>query len=69
MSYRFIKVKWYKRQPTWPDGQTITCTRCRYEKQRSQQVVVVAVMKYGKTKTALPVAYCVEHTPHQLVKT
>ena len=69
MSYRFIKVKRYKRQPVWPDGQTITCTRCRYENQRSRQVTVVAVMKYSKTTRALPVAYCDEHTPDQLVKT
>ncbi len=69
MSYRFIKVKRYKRQPSWPDGQSITCTRCRIEKQRSRQVTLVAVMKYAKTKTELPVAYCKDHIPDQLVKT
>lgn len=69
MSYRYQEVRWYKRQPVWPDGQTITCTRCRYEKQRSRQVVVMAVIKYAKTKTKLPVAYCNDHLPDQLVKT
>lgn len=63
MSYTFINVKRYKRQPYWPDGNAISCTRCRYEKKRTGRVVVVADLKYGKTKTKLPVAYCKEHDP------
>ena len=69
MSYRFVNVKRYKRQPHWPDGKAITCTRCRIEDRRSRQVIVIADMRYAKTKRRIPVAFCDEHTPDQLVKT
>ena len=74
MSYHYQQVKRYKRGAKWPDGEPRMCTRCGAQvahemKSRRKQAVVTAMMCYAKTKFKLPVAYCDEHIPDQLVKT
>ncbi len=74
MSYRYQEVKRYKRGAKWPNGEVRMCTRCGALADsdalgRRKQATVTAMMKYGKTQFKLPVAYCDEHIPDQLVKT
>lgn len=68
MSYRFTQVKNYKRGATWPSGQPRMCVRCAYENRpRRRQAVTVALLQYVGSKIKVPVSYCDQHIPDELI--
>jgi len=69
MSYRLINVRRYKRGASWDNGEPRLCTRCGVNKTRKKRAVVVADLKYGGTKFAIPVAYCENHIPDEIAPT
>lgn len=74
MSFRFQKVKHFKRGAKFSDGETRTCITCRIEKRlenasryRAVAATYTAEVKNG-SPFVLPVAYCDNHVPEEIKK-
>lgn len=67
MSFGYVKVKRYQRGATWSDGSPRMCTRCGVERTRRKVAIVTAFLTNDSTRYQLPVGYCPDHLPDELV--
>lgn len=79
ITVKLRRVKWYKRGAYWSDGSPRMCVQCAIEtkladRKRRNQAVVVAVKtvsysyKPGGNARRLPVGYCFQHIPEELME-
>jgi len=69
MAFRFKQVKRLKRGAKWDDGSPRFCTRCgmRSGRKRRKQAKFTALLAHKDSQYVLPVGYCKEHVPEELL--